>query len=91
MAADHLLGDALDDVAERERALLLGDAGVIDHLQQQVAEFLAEVVEIVARDRVRHLIGFLDRVGCDRLEGLLDVPWTAGHGGAQRRHDLDQA
>ncbi len=90
VAADHLARDRLDHVAEGKGVLLLRHAGMIDHLQQEVAEFLAEVVEIAARDRIRDLIGFLDGVGHDRREILLEVPRTAGHRRAQRRHDFDQ-
>ena len=91
VAADHLSRDRLDHVAERKGVLLLGHAGVIDHLQQEIAEFVAEVVEIAARDRVGDLIGFLDGVGRDRRKILLEVPRAAGDGRAQRRHDLDEA
>ncbi len=41
--------DRLDHVAEGKGVLLFRHAGVIDHLQQEIAEFLAEVVEIAAR------------------------------------------
>ena len=68
----------LDHVAERERVLLLRHAGVIHHLQQEIAEFLAEIVEIAARDGVGDLIGFLDGVGRDRRKILLEVPGAAG-------------
>ena len=91
MAADQLGGDGLDHVGEIEGALLLRHAGVENDLQQQIAEFVLEPVEIAARDGVGHLIGFLERVGRDGGESLLEVPRAAGAGRAQRRHDLDQA
>ena len=91
MAADHLPRDRFDDVAERKCVLLLRHAGVIHHLQQEIAEFLAEIVEIAARDGIDHLIGLLDGVGRDRRKILLEVPGAAGDGRAQRCHDLDQA
>ncbi len=90
MTADQLLGDRLHHVAERERALLLGHAGVEHDLQQQVAQFVLQVVEVAAADRVGHLVGFLDGVGRDGREILLEVPRAAAAGRAQRRHDLDQ-
>ena len=90
MAADQLGGDGLDHVAEIEGALLLRHAGVKDDLEQQVAEFVLEVVEIAAGDGVGDLVGFLERVGRDGSEGLLEVPGAAAAGRAQRRHDLDQ-
>ena len=89
--ADHLGGDGLDDVAEGEYSGLLGHARVVDHLQKQVAELVAQIVEIAALDRVGHLIGFLDRVRRDGREILFEVPGTAGHRRPQRGHDLDQA
>ncbi len=91
MAADHLSCDRLDHVAEGKGVLLFRHAGVIDDLQQEIAQFLAEVIEIAARDRVRYLIGLLDRVGRDRRKVLLEVPRTTGHRRAQRRHDLNEA
>ena len=62
---------------KRERALLLGHAGVEHDLQQQVAQLVPQVVEIAARDRVGDLVGFLDRVGRDGREVLLQVPRAA--------------
>ena len=91
MAADHLRCDRLDHVAEGKGVLLFRHAGVIDDLQQEIAQFLAEVIEIAARDRVGNLVGLLDRVGRDRRKVLLEVPRTAGDRRAQRRHDLDEA
>ena len=35
------------------------------HLQQEIAEFVAQIAEIAARDGVGDLIGFLDGVGRD--------------------------
>ena len=91
VAADHLFGDRLHHVAEGELALLLRHPGVVDHLQQKVAEFVAQVIQVATRDCVGNLIGLLDRVGSDGREILLDVPRTAGLGIAQGCHDLDQA
>ena len=81
---------ACDHVAEIERALLLRHAGVEHDLEQEVAQFLAQVVEIAARDGVGDLVGLLERVGRDGREILLQVPRAAGAGRAQRRHDLEQ-
>ena len=83
--------DRLDHVAERERVLFLRHAGVKYHLQQQIAEFIAQIVEIAARDGVRDLIGFLDGVGRDGRKILFEVPRAAAAGRAQRRHDVEQA
>lgn len=90
MAAQQLLGDRLDDVAEGKGVPLLGHAGVEHDLEQQVAELVLEILEIAAIDGVRDLVGLLDGVGRDAGEVLLQVPRTAGAGGAQRGHDRDQ-
>ena len=80
MPADHLGRDRLDDAAEIERALLLGHPRVEDDLQQQVAEFVAQLAEVAARDGVGDFVGFLDGVGRDGREGLLEIPGTAAPG-----------
>ena len=87
MAADHLAADGLDHVIETEGAFLFGQLRVIDRLQQKIAQFLAKLGTGAARDGIGHLIGFLDRVGSDRIEILLEVPRTAGLRRAQRLHD----
>ena len=90
MAPYHLLGDGTRDVVEVERPLLLGHARVEDHLQEQVAELVAEVLAIFAFDRVDHLVGLLDRVRGDAREGLRDVPGAAARGISEPPHDPDQ-
>jgi hypothetical protein len=69
--------------------LFLGHAGVVDDLEQKVAEFVLEVDEIVARDGIGDLVGFLQRIGRDRAERLLKVPRAAAAGRAQGGHDFD--
>jgi len=59
-------------------------------LKEEIAEFVAEVVQVTARDGVGHLIGLLDRVGRDGGEGLFAVPGAAA-GLAQARHDGEKA
>ena len=91
MPADHFARDRLDHVAERKRVLFLRHAGVEHHLQQEIAEFVAQIVEIAARDGVSDFIGFLDGVGRDGRKILLEVPRAAGAGRSQLRHDVEQA
>jgi len=91
MAADQLVGDGAGNVVEVEAALLLGHARVKHHLQQQVAQLLAQVGAVATRDGVRNLVGLLDRVRSDGGETLLHVPRAAAFGIAQPRHDLEQA
>jgi hypothetical protein len=91
MTPQQLLRQALDHIIKPKRALLLRHAGVKYHLQQQIAELLAQIGEISALDCVDNLVGFLDRIRGDAREILLQIPWAARHGGAQGRHDLQEA
>ena len=60
-------------------------------LEQQVAELVAQPREVALLDRIRHLVGFLERVRRDGAEILLQVPRAAARGVAQAGHDLEQA
>ena len=84
------LGVIASTTSGKANAPILGHTGVIDHLEQQVAEFVTKIAQVVPGDRLGDLVRFLDRVGRNRREVLLDVPGTAGHRITQRRHDLDQ-
>ena len=86
VAADHLSCDGVDHVGEGEGALLLGHARVIDDLQQQVAQLLLECAHVALLDGVGDLVGFLDGVGGNGPEILLQIPRTARARRAQRRH-----
>ena len=90
MPTDQLGGDRLDHAAEVEASLLFGHTGVEDDLQQEIAEFVAQIREIAALHRIGDFVGFLEREGHDRGERLFEVPGTAGPVSPQRRHDLDQ-
>jgi len=61
-----------------------------DDLEQEIAQFIAQVVEIAPRNGVGDLVSLLDGVRRDRFKGLLQVPGTAGAARAQRRHDFEQ-
>src|ERR1700733_6986539 len=87
MSSHQFGGDGLDDTAEIKQARLFGHACVKDDLQQEVAEFLAQIFGCAALN----CVGLFDREGRDRGEGLLNVPRAAADGIAQRRHDVDQA
>ena len=77
MAAGHLVGEAIEDVGHRELSGLAGDLAVEHDLEQQVAELLDEVVDVVLVDGVQHLVGFLDQVRFEGGAGLLAVPRAA--------------
>ena len=52
----------------------LGHSGVEHDLELQIAELVGQRVHVAAVDRVGDLIGFLDRVGRDRLEASARCP-----------------
>src|SRR5262245_59817198 len=83
---DHLGGDGIDHVAEAEASLFFSHAGVIDDLQQEIAELALEPVKIVPRDRVGDLVGFLDGVWRDGREALLAILRATRLGIAKPRH-----
>jgi hypothetical protein len=91
VAALHLVADRACDLGEGKGALLLGHARMEHHLQQQVAQLVAEIVEVATVDRIGHLVGFLDGVRRDGREVLLQVPRAAALRVAQARHDRQQA
>jgi hypothetical protein len=83
VARDEFLSEVLHHLLNIERARFAGDLTVHQHLQQQVAEFLAQFGGVGAVDGFQRLVGFLQQVGLEALVGLLAIPWAAV-GGAQR-------
>ena len=90
VAGDHLGGDCGDNIVEIEELALLRDARVIDDLEQEIAELFLQPGPVLVLDRAGDLVGFLDRVGRDGLESLLDVPRAAAIRVAQAAHDVEQ-
>jgi hypothetical protein len=80
MPADEFCGEHLDHIAEIERAQFFGHAGVEDHLEEEIAQFLLEIGEIVARDGVGDFVGLFERIRRDGREILLEIPRTTGLG-----------
>ncbi len=91
MAPDQLVGDRPGNLVEVERPDLARQAGVKDNLEQQVAQFVLQVIHIVALDRIGHLVCLLDGIRRNRAERLLQVPRAAALGVAQAVHDFEQA
>ena len=80
MPPHHLAADGSHHVAEIEQAAFLGHAGVEHHLEQQVAQLVLQAVPVLFLDGAGDFVGFLDGVGRDGGEGLLDIPWAAALG-----------
>jgi hypothetical protein len=59
-------------------------------LEQQVTQFIAEALNIIALDRIEDLVRFFNRVRRDRLEALLQVPGAAMVRVPELRHNFMQ-
>ncbi len=94
MAAHELVVDHAGDVGEREPALLRGERGVEEHLEEQVAELLLEMarpssLDAVERvDRLERLVGLLEEMTGERAMRLLSIPRALAPQGA---HELREA
>ncbi len=89
MAAFHLVADGVHYIAEVELSGFFGNTTVEHDLQQQVAQFVFQIVDVITRDRVGDFIRFFDRVWRDRREALRAVPFATVHRVAQAGHDGD--
>jgi len=89
VAAQHLVGDRRGNIIEGEELGFLGHPGMKDDLEQQVAELVLQRRLVPARNRIGDLVGFFDRVGCNRREILHAIPGTAALGIAQLSHDCE--
>ena len=89
MPADHFVVNAGDDVGNVERAGFARQVGVEQDLQQEIAEFLGQILGASLFDGVEDFVGFFDQVGFEGRVGLLAVPGAAA-GGAQAGLDGDQ-
>ncbi len=91
MAPHQLVVDGPCDTVEVEPATVLGQPRVEHHLEQQVTEFIPQLGGGFSRlDGVDHLVGLLQRVGRDGLEGLDAVPGAPVDGIAQLHHQGQQ-
>ena len=91
VAPYHLVDQATRHIGESELVLLFCQAAVKRHLKQQVAQFFAQGAQIAPGNGVGHFVGFLQGIGRDGVEGLLEVPRAAALRGAQTRHQGRQA
>src|SRR5258708_5457484 len=91
VATLHFVGDAGEDIFQREQTFFFSHARMEDDLELEIAEFVCKRIHILAGDRIGDLIGFLDRIGRDRFERLDRVPFTSAYRITQSAHDLTQA
>ncbi len=90
MAPDQLLANLSGDGVESKGSPLARHLGMHGDMQQQIAQFFAQVCVVRIIDGIDQLVGFLEQRATNALVSLLDVPRTAIRR-AQARHDLAQA
>ena len=61
-----------------------------NHLQQQVAQLVAQIVPVSAINRIDDFVGFFQRIRRDGGEVLFYIPRAAAVGIAQSSHDRKQ-
>ena len=89
VAADQLRRDSLGHVVDVERPVLPGHLGVEHHLEQEIAQLLAEQLRSAGVDGLEGLVRLLEQMAGQRPMGLLPVPGAAAWP-AQPVHDLEQ-
>ena len=80
VSADHLVVHLAGDVVEIEMTSLGGHLRMQGDMKEQVAQFLAEVGEVVAVDRLQEFADLLHQAVAEGLVGLHPVPRTAVRG-----------
>ena len=86
----HLVGNRGDHRGKAEMPGLGPDLGVIDGLQQQIAQFALQVAPVLPFNGIRHFMGFFDRIAGNRGKVLHQIPGAAAVGIPQPRHDFQQ-
>ena len=76
VAEDKFVVEGVGNVGNVEIAFLFADFGVEEDVEQQVAQFFADVHGIVVKEGVAEFVGFFDSVGTKRFVGLFTVPRT---------------
>ena len=77
VAVHQLVDDPRDDVVDREAPLAPRELRLEDHLEEQVAELLAQRLAVARVDGVDDLARLFEHVLAERLERLLAVPRAA--------------
>ena len=83
----QLVAQTVTNIGNIELLLLLTDFPIEDHVQQHVAQLLADFLLVITNQSVAQLIGLLDGVRTQALVRLLTVPRTLG---TQAVHHIEQ-
>jgi hypothetical protein len=85
---DHLRAHIVGDITDVESVVSLHrDGAVHEHLEQEVAELLAQSRSILVVDCLEHFVGLFEQIRAKAAMGLLAIP-RASTGSAQTLHDL---
>lgn len=91
MSRNHFIANPIGDGCKCEMAQFFANCGLINGLQQQVAQFALQIRNIPSINGIGHLVGLLNRVGRDGFKGLFNVPGATGFGVSQAAHNVQQA
>ena len=91
VATLQLVADGGADIVKVKASLFLRHLRIEHHLEQQIAQFTAQIVKIFPLDSIEDLVGLLKGVRGDSGKGLLFIPWAAVFRVAQAAHDAEQA
>jgi hypothetical protein len=86
MTANQFSIQVVEHLGNREVSVIGRHLGIKQHLKQQIAEFFGQVRPVAPLDGVEDLVGLLQRVFANGIEGLLAVPGAAA-GSPQPSHD----
>ena len=89
MSADEFLGNAVGDGVEVESISFGGDFAVEDHLEEEIAKFLAHVLGVIRLQGFERFVGLLNEIGAKGNVGLFLIP-RASTGTAEVVNDLHQ-
>ena len=87
MPAHQFVAERVENGVNGEVAVFLGHLCIEEHLEEQVAEFLRQLLPVALLNGFQDLVGLFHRVFCDAVEGLFAIPGAAA-GGSQAVHDL---
>ena len=77
MTAEQFVPNAREDISHRERTRFFGELYLDEHLEQQVAQFLTQLLRVSAIESFERLVRLLEEIGSQRLVGLHPIPGAA--------------
>ena len=87
MAANQFSIQVVEHIGNREVTVVGRHLGIKQDLQEQVAEFFGQMRPVAPLNGVEDLVGLLQRVFANGIEGLFAVP-GASTGSPQPSHEV---